>query len=280
MNPAGDTNSAIALVIPAYNEVASLRQVASAVLAQHPWVIVVDDGSTDETAECVADLPLTLLRQTHNQGKGQALWRGMDYALKRGATAVITMDADGQHRAEDIPLMLKAWLTHPGHLVIGSRLHDRSQFPTSRYLANRFANFWVAWAAGYPLSDSQSGFRVYPAGLLRAYQKTHRTTAGFVFESEIIIEAGRRSFEPLTVPIPAIYVANARRSHFRPVLDILRITRMVALKLLQRGLCPACLWRSLRSPQIYRPAIRAENRDQPFGVEVTSSASLDADIPE
>jgi glycosyltransferase involved in cell wall biosynthesis len=280
VNPAGETHT-IALVIPAYNEATSLRQVAEAALAQHPWVIVVDDGSTDKTAECVADLPLTLLRQTHNQGKAQALWRGMNYALKHGATAVITMDADGQHRAEDIPLMLKAWRTHPGHLVIGSRLHDRSQIPTSRYLANRFANFWVAWAAGYPLSDSQSGFRVYPAALLRAYQETHRTTAGFVFESEIIIEAGRRSFKPLTVPIPAIYIVNARKSHFRPVLDILRITRMVALKLLQRGLCPVCLWRSLRPPQTYRPAIRAENGDQPpFTVKITSSASLDEDLPE
>jgi glycosyltransferase involved in cell wall biosynthesis len=252
MNPAGEAHT-IALVIPAYNEAASLRQVAEAALAQHPWVIVVDDGSTDATAQSVADLPITLLRQTHNQGKAQALWRGMDYALEHGATAVITMDADGQHRAEDIPLMLDAWQTHPGHLVIGSRLHDRGQFPASRYLANRFANFWVAWAAGYPLSDSQSGFRVYPASLLRAYQATRRRTAGFVFESEIIIEAGRRGYAPLTVPIPAIYIASARKSHFRPVLDILRITRMVAIKLLQRGLCPACLWRSLRAPETSIP---------------------------
>lgn len=131
-------------------------------------------------------------------------------------------------------------------------MHDRAQFPTSRYLANRFANFWVAWAAGCPLSDSQSGFRVYPASLLRAYQIARHQIDGFVFESEVIIEAGRRGYSPLAVRIPAIYVASARKSHFRPVQDILRITRMVALKLLQRGLCPACLWRSLRPPQVYR----------------------------
>jgi glycosyltransferase involved in cell wall biosynthesis len=253
MNPE-DAPDSIALLIPAYNEAASLRQVATAALAQHRWVIVVDDGSTDATAQCVADLPLTLLRLPRNQGKAHALWHGMEHALRHGATAVITMDADGQHRAEDIPRLLEARQAHPDFLIIGSRLHDRGQFPASRYLANRFANFWVAWAAGYPISDSQSGFRIYPATLLRAYQSARRTTLGFVFESEIIIEAGRRGCATLAVPIPAIYNACARKSHFRPVLDILRITRMVALKLLQRGLCPACLWRSLRAPPIYPPA--------------------------
>ena len=241
----------IALVIPAYNEAASLRQVAAAALAQHAWVIVVDDGSADATAQCVADLPLTLLRLPHNRGKAQALWHGMMHALQHGATAVMTMDADGQHRAQDIHRLLAASRAYPDRLIIGSRMHDRSRFPASRYLANRFANFWVAWAAGYPLSDSQSGFRIYPASLLRAYRAACHPVQGFVFESEVVIEAGRRGVAPLAVPIPAIYSAGARSSHFRPVLDILRITRMVALKLVQRGLCPACLWRSLRPPHIY-----------------------------
>jgi hypothetical protein len=89
---------------------------------------------------------------------------------------------------------------------------------------------------------------------MRAYLAACRTTHGFVFESEIIIEAGRRGYAPLAVAVPAIYVASARKSHFRPVLDIARITRMVALKLLRRGLCPLCLWRSLRAPQTH-PAI-------------------------
>lgn len=250
MIAAGDT-STVALVIPAYNEAPSLRQVAAAALERHPWVIVVDDGSTDATAHCVIDLPLTLLRLPNNQGKAQALWHGMEHALSHGASAVMTMDADGQHRAEDIPRMLEASKAYPDLLIIGSRMRDRSQFPTSRYRANRFANFWIAWAAGHPLSDSQSGFRVYPAALLRAYPAARRKAHGFVFESEIIIEAGRRGYASLAVPIPAIYISSPRKSHFRPVLDILRITRMVAMKLLQRGLCPMCLWRSLHPPQIH-----------------------------
>lgn len=268
MSSAGDSK-AIALVIPAYNEAATLRQVAEAALSRLPWVIVVDDGSTDATAQCVDDLALTLLRLPHNRGKAEALLHGMEHAMQQGAIAVMTMDADGQHRAEDIPRLLEASRAHPDCLVIGSRLHDRSQFPTRRYLANRFANFWVAWAAGYPISDSQSGFRVYPAALLRAYCVARRKTQGFVFESEIIIEAGRRGNAPLAVPIPAIYMAGGRKSHFKPVLDILHITRMVALKLLRRGLCPVCMWRSLRPAQFYYP----EGRDQILDFKGGQSAS-------
>lgn len=242
---------AVALVIPAYNETDIFRQFALSVLAVHPWVIVVNDGSTDGTAQSVADLPLTLISQPQNLGKAQALLRGMALALEAGAAAVMTMDADGQHRAEDIPRLLAAWRAHPDQLIIGSRLHDRAQFPLSRYRANRFANFWVAWAAGQPVSDSQSGFRVYPAAILRAYRQIPRPGDGFVFESEIIIEAGRRGGITLSVPVPAIYAANARKSHFRPVLDIARITLMVAKKLLQQGMHPLGLWRSLRAPAIY-----------------------------
>ncbi len=237
MKTAADS-SRVALVIPAYNEAATLREVAAAALEKHDWVIVVDDGSTDDTAQCVSGLPLTLLRLPHNRGKAQALRHGMEHALGLGADAVMTMDADGQHRAEDIPRLLEARQAHPDRLIIGSRLHDRSQFPLKRYLANRFANFWIAWAAGHPVSDSQSGFRIYPAALLNTYLESRRKAHGFVFESEIIIEAGRRGYATYDVPIPAIYAASARKSHFRPVLDILRITRMVARKLLQYGFMP------------------------------------------
>lgn len=254
----------VALVIPAYNEAASLREVALAALAVHPWVIVVDDGSTDDTPACVADLPLTVLRQTPNQGKAAALWRGIDHALHSGAVAIITMDADGQHRAVDLPRLLAVWHAHPAQIVIGSRLHDRSQFPLQRYLANRFANFWVAWAAGHPIRDSQSGFRVYPAPLLLAYRARRRPAAGFVFESEILIVAGRQGHASVDVPVPALYGTGARSSHFRPVQDILCITRMVAWKLLQRGLYPQGLLRSLRRPGHAKSLARPEQPVEPL----------------
>ncbi|HEV8106332.1 MAG TPA: glycosyltransferase family 2 protein, partial [Burkholderiales bacterium] len=158
----------LAGVIPAYNEVATIRNVAERTLAQLPEVIVVDDGSTDGTADTLAGLPVTLVRNPRNLGKAASLWRGISLAIAEGAEAVVTLDADGQHRPEDIPRLLEAHRADPRALVIGARLHEGDRIPAERYYANRFANFWISWAAGQRVEDSQSGFRIYPAPLLRA----------------------------------------------------------------------------------------------------------------
>jgi glycosyltransferase involved in cell wall biosynthesis len=236
----------LAGVIPAYNEVATIRDVAERTLAQLPEVIVVDDGSTDGTADALAGLPVTLVRNPRNLGKAASLWRGISLALAEGAQAVVTLDADGQHRPEDIPRLLAAHRRDTAALVVGARLHDGAKIPAERYYANRFANFWIAWAAGQRVQDSQSGFRVYPAPLLLALPPRVRHAAGFVFESEALIEAGRRGTRLEWVPIPAIYQARGRPSHFRPIVDVALITRMVAWKLLSRGLDLRGLVRSLR----------------------------------
>jgi glycosyltransferase involved in cell wall biosynthesis len=236
----------LAGVIPAYNEVATIRNVAERTLAQLPEVIVVDDGSTDGTADTLAGLPVTLVRNPRNLGKAASLWRGISLAIAEGAEAVVTLDADGQHRPEDIPRLLAAHRRDTAALVVGARLHDGAKIPAERYYANRFANFWIAWAAGQRVQDSQSGFRVYPAPLLLALPPRVRHAAGFVFESEALIEAGRRGTRLEWVPIPAIYQARGRPSHFRPIVDVALITRMVAWKLLSRGLDLRGLFRSLR----------------------------------
>jgi glycosyltransferase involved in cell wall biosynthesis len=235
-----------AAVIPAFNEAPTIRDVAERTLREVPWLVVIDDGSTDGTAQRLEGLAVAVLRNERNCGKGASLARGMDLAFGRGAEAVITLDGDGQHRPEDIPQLVAAHCRNPQALVIGSRLHDREGIPTGRYLANRFANFWIAWAAGQPIADSQSGFRIYPAALLREFTRRAEPAPGFVFESEILIEAGRRGARLVDVPIAAIYPERARRSHFRPVLDIARITRMVAWKLLSRCLYLPGLFRSLQ----------------------------------
>jgi glycosyltransferase involved in cell wall biosynthesis len=238
--------ASLAVVIPAYNEAATIRRVAEGALAHIARVIVVDDGSSDDTAAALEGLPVTLIRNPQNLGKAASLWRGMAIALADGAEAVVTLDGDGQHRPHDIPRLLDAYRDQPDALVVGARLHEGNNIPTQRYFANRFANFWIAWAAGQYVKDSQSGFRVYPAAVLRALPPRLGRTRGFVFESEVIIEAGRRGVRLAWVPIPAIYVQGARRSHFRPVADIVLITRMVAWKLLTRGLYLRGLVRSLR----------------------------------
>jgi glycosyltransferase involved in cell wall biosynthesis len=225
-----------AVVIPAYNEAATIRDVAQRARRQADLVIVVDDGSSDGTAAALADLDVVLLRNDGNLGKAASLRRGAGEALRRGAQAVVTLDGDGQHFPEDIAQLLRAWREAPERIVIGSRLHRRSHIPRARYWANRVANFWIGLAAGYAIADSQSGFRVYPAHLLREARVRCDRSHSFVFESEILIEAARRGVQARCVPVQVVYSSRARASHFRPVLDIARIVRMVAWRLVSQGL--------------------------------------------
>jgi glycosyltransferase involved in cell wall biosynthesis len=234
----------IVAVIPAYNEAATIRDVATRALRFLPGVIVVNDGSTDRTQQELSGLALTVVSNPVNLGKGASLWRGFALALAEGADAVITLDADGQHCPEDIPRLVEAAQAHPGSIVIGARLWDRDKVPPLRYIGNRFANFWVAWAAGYRVADSQSGFRLYPAPLLRTIKAA--PSARFAFESEILIEAGRAGVRSVPVPIAALYPPQARPSYYRSTVDTARIVRMIAWKLVSRGLDLPGLVRSLR----------------------------------
>jgi glycosyltransferase involved in cell wall biosynthesis len=242
------------VVIPAYNEAATIRAIVQRTLAAVPHVIVVDDGSTDGTGAELAGLPITLLTHERNLGKAASLWSGLDHAMARGAVRVVTLDGDGQHHPEDIGRLLHAADLFPKRIVIGARLHDKRNFPPSRYYANQFARFWISWAAGESIADTQSGFRVYPAHLLMGLSRADVAGRRFVFESEMLIEAGARGVGTVAVSIPGIYPRAARLSHFRPVVDIARIVVMVASRLLRRGMYPAGLWRSLNLATIIEVA--------------------------
>ena len=248
VNKMPDSMNETVALIPAYNEAATIRDLVVRVLKIVPEVVVVDDGSSDATAEQLSGLPVTLLRNERNLGKAASLWRGIEFALSRGAQRVVTLDGDGQHRPEDIARLLNVSERFPGNIIIGARLHDKKNFPARRYYANQFARFWISWAAGYPIADTQSGFRVYPAALFARLRRSDVAWNGFVFESEILIAAGSRGVRSIAVAIPGIYPKQARPSHFRPVYDIARIVVMVAGRLFRRGMYPAGLWRSLNLP--------------------------------
>lgn len=236
----------VAVVIPAYNEAATIADIVRRARQQVDWVMVVDDGSSDDSAARAEAAGATVLRQLENQGKGASLWRGMRHAIERGAEAVITLDADGQHCPEDIPVA--------GRAPARSRALDRRRAPDpprprARPAAfrQRHGRFWVSWAAGCPIADTQSGFRLYPSSFIRrARGPGQQRQQGFVFESALWIQAGRLGCYPTAVPIETIYHAQSRPSHYRPWSDTARIVRLVAGSLLRRGFYPAGLLRSLR----------------------------------
>ena len=245
LHSSGKALSGYWVVIPAYNEASTIRDVAARAIRQSKNVIVVDDGSTDGTAEALVGLPLVVLRNSVNCGKAASLWCGFQRALADGASGIVTLDGDGQHAPEDIPRLLAEAAFYPDHVIIGARRRDQRRAALRRYVANRVADFWISWAAGYGFADSQSGFRVYPASLLSRVKIEHGKSRSFVFESEILIEATRSGHRSLAVPIEALRRPGARPSYFRPVLDIVRITCMVGWKLISRGMYPMGLYRAL-----------------------------------
>ena len=237
-----------AIVIPAYNEARTIRGLVERSLRQCAQVIVVDDGSTDGTGAALEGLSVDVLRHDRNEGKAASLWDGFQHALASGADMVITLDGDGQHQPEDVSRMLLAANDYPHRIIVAARLKGREKYPKARRRANRFADFWISWAAGHGIADSQSGQRLYPAALLRQLQARHDAGAAFTFESEALIRAARLGYTTVAVPIAAIYDPAGRPSHFRPVRDIARIVAMVAGQLIATGLHPRGLWRSLRFP--------------------------------
>ena len=225
-----------AAVIPVYNEAATIRRVVESALKETSRVIVVDDGSDDHSAEQLEGLKVTLLRNSENMGKGYSLQLGLQHALSLDAEAVITLDGDAQHDPAEISRLLQEAAAQPERIIIAARLKQRENAPRLRLFANKFADFWISWAAGYPVVDSQSGFRLYPRKALESVHVQVSRERGFVFESEILIEAARHRIYSISVPVESIYRTGGRDSHYRPWTDTWRIVCMIAGRLLSRRL--------------------------------------------
>jgi glycosyltransferase involved in cell wall biosynthesis len=228
----------VTTVIPALNEALRIRGVVEGALRHCDHVVVVDDGSDDDTLACIAGLPVAVLQHPQRMGKGASLRDGFRAALAHGARAVLTMDGDGQHSADDIPRLLEAANHHPGCIVIGARLRKRSQQPTYRRLANEFGDWGIGLGCGFRIADSQSGQRLYPAAVAALQDVPGED---FVFEAQILMSAAHQlGAGCVSVPIESRYhgpnaVEKFRRSHFRPLTDLWRISSHVSAQILQRG---------------------------------------------
>lgn len=208
------------IIIPCYNHPTTVRAVAHAAQAFGP-VIVVDDGST----LALPELPgCTLLRLPVNSGKGAALRAGLEHALAQGFTHAITMDADGQHFAEDLPRFLAAARAQPGAMAVGVRDFIAAGCPTHRRRSNAVSTFWFRAETGVRLGDTQCGFRCYPLALTRQIKAR---SGRYAFELEFMVRASWLGTPLIPVPVKCTYAADQiRSSHFRPVLDLAHITLM------------------------------------------------------
>jgi glycosyltransferase involved in cell wall biosynthesis len=214
------TGRKVLALIPAYNEAARLAPVVVGALAHLP-VLVVDDGSTDNTATVAERAGAVVLRQRPNQGKGAALRAGFEQAMEQGYEAVLTLDADGQHDPAEIPRFLQAYQAGRTDLIIGARQFD--QMPPVRRLANSLGRRAFSWALGQNVPDNQSGYRLISRRLMAALVAS--SEQGFEFEVEMIVVCVQQGFKLDWVPIRTIYAGES--SHINPLRHTLNFLRVV-----------------------------------------------------
>ena len=208
-------------VIPTYNNARTVADIVRRTKAVCNDVIVVNDGSTDNTLQELQLFgnTITVITYSRNRGKGYALRRGLEAARTAGYDYAVTIDSDGQHRPEEIPQLVSA-IGSNSTLVVGSRNLQANGMPAGNTFANRFSNFWFRLQTGINLPDTQTGFRVYP---LHSLPCLRMLTYRYESELELLVFSAWRGVRIVPVPVSVSY-PNDRVSHFRPFRDFFRIS--------------------------------------------------------
>lgn len=234
----------ICVVIPTYNNVGSIRRVVEDAQRYCDDVFVVDDGSNDGTTGILQGIPgVRLVSYPANRGKGHAIKQGFAAALQAGFAYAITMDADGQHYAKDIPAFLEANRQWPGCIILGKRKLQNAIRSKGSSFANHFSNFWFFVETGHWLDDTQTGFRLYPLRKLHGYRML---TSRYEAELELLVFSSWHGVGIHSIPIDVYYPPKEERvSHFRPAWDFTRISilnTVLCVLAIIYGL-PCTLWR-------------------------------------
>lgn len=211
------------VIIPAYNAAAVVGGIVAEVQRQGFDVVVVDDGSHDETAAAAGRFGAVVLRARVNHGKGWALRKAFRYALRQGYDAVVTMDADGQHDPAELQRFLTAAAAHRAEMVVGNRLHQPGPMPRVRRWTNRLMSAVLSRLAQQRVPDTQCGYRLIHRRLLAECRLLSRR---YDIESELVLEAALRRARIMSVPITAIY--GGERSQIHPWRDTWRFVRLVS----------------------------------------------------
>lgn len=224
------------VIIPTYNNQQTISQVITDVLKFTNNIIVVNDGATDSTLELIkAFTSIQIISYSPNRGKGIALRTGIKAAQDKGYCYAITIDSDGQHFADDIPVFIDKIEEAPDSLLIGARNLNQENMPKKNTFGNKFSNFWFMLFTGINLPDTQSGYRLYP---IQKMKGARYFTSKYEFEIEVSVKAAWRGIPVLPVPIKVFYAEGDKRiSHFRPGKDFTRISLLNVYLFV-----PAMLW--------------------------------------
>lgn len=212
----------VCVIIPTFNNEGTLATVIEGVSRYTDQIIVVNDGSTDDTMAILSRCDVVTVSYPGNKGKGYALRKGFENAVQTGYDYAITIDSDGQHYADDLPLFLAALKDHPEAIIIGCRNMEQSSVPGKSSFGNKFSNFWFRVETGLQMSDTQSGYRLYPVKLLNGFRFITRK---YEFEIEVLVRAAWSGIGITQVPVRVYYAEKEKRiSHFRPFRDFTRIS--------------------------------------------------------
>ena len=241
------------VVIPTYNNSKTLRSVIEGILKYTQKIIVVNDGSTDNSEEILKDFNyLEVISYSKNQGKGYALRKGFDRAIELGYLYAITIDSDGQHNVNDIPKFFECMSENKNILILGERNMNQEGIPLKSNFGRKFSNFWFKVETGITRDDTQTGFRLYPLELIR---KTKFFTRKFEFEIEVLVRLAWKGCKIAGVPVSVHYFPEAERvSHFRPLKDFSRISvlntilvTLTLLYILPRNLIRKITYKSIKN---------------------------------
>jgi glycosyltransferase involved in cell wall biosynthesis len=211
-------------LIPAYNEAERVGDVVTKARPYVDEVVVVDDGSADETGLVAERAGATLLRHPQNRGKGAAIATALEYFGRSNAEFAILLDADGQHDASEVGKFVEAVEKEKADVAVGTRMGNVRQMPRVRLWTNQFTSWVTSRLAGQQIPDSQCGFRLLRRAVL---QDLKLSTVRFETETEMLIQAGRTGHKIISIPIRTIYEAE-RASRIHPWRDTVRFFRLVA----------------------------------------------------
>lgn len=212
----------ICVVLPIYNESKTIAKIIGEIQRQNLEVVVIDDGSLDDTSQIVKTCGVAVLKNEKNIGKGASLIKGFNYALSNNFDAVITMDGDGQHAVSDIPYFIGLSGHSQSGLLIGNRMSKTGNMPYLRLMTNKFMSWLISKITGQSIPDTQCGFRLIKKEVLG---KIILTTNKFETETEILIKAARFGFKIESVPINTIY--TGQESRINPFWDTLRFIKFI-----------------------------------------------------